>query len=168
MHTTRSCRGKSPSWKSATCERLQNETSFPNHSSSESSASVSCRSFSSHHILPATHSASLLSRSVPFISSHVLLLSSSPSFSVDRRSLMEQLRRLQALIMNTSNKPAQTGTCVLVCSFPRPPTNKQTTAESLEKNNHSTTWSSCWACQCLEKKGQTVHHEPRCNETPAE
>lgn len=31
-----------------------------------------------------------------------------------RRSLMEQLRRLQALVMNTSNKPAQTGTCVLV------------------------------------------------------
>ena len=30
------------------------------------------------------------------------------------RSLMEQLRRLQALVMNTSNKPAQTGTCVLV------------------------------------------------------
>ncbi|XP_075895499.1 cyclic AMP-responsive element-binding protein 3-like protein 3-A [Nelusetta ayraudi] len=29
-------------------------------------------------------------------------------------SLMEQLRRLQALIMNTSNRPAQTGTCVLV------------------------------------------------------
>lgn len=29
-------------------------------------------------------------------------------------SLMEQLRRLQALFMNTSNKPAQTGTCVLV------------------------------------------------------
>ncbi|XP_060889433.1 cyclic AMP-responsive element-binding protein 3-like protein 3-A [Labrus mixtus] len=29
-------------------------------------------------------------------------------------SLMEQLRRLQALVMNTSNKPAQTGTCVLV------------------------------------------------------
>lgn len=27
---------------------------------------------------------------------------------------MEQLRRLQALVMNTSNKPAQTGTCVLV------------------------------------------------------
>lgn len=30
------------------------------------------------------------------------------------RSLMEQLRRLQALVMNTSKKPAQTGTCVLV------------------------------------------------------
>ncbi|XP_022615302.1 cyclic AMP-responsive element-binding protein 3-like protein 3-A [Seriola dumerili] len=29
-------------------------------------------------------------------------------------TLMEQLRRLQALVMNTSNKPAQTGTCVLV------------------------------------------------------
>ncbi|XP_049911142.1 cyclic AMP-responsive element-binding protein 3-like protein 3-A isoform X2 [Epinephelus moara] len=29
-------------------------------------------------------------------------------------SLMEQLRRLQAMVMNTSNKPAQTGTCVLV------------------------------------------------------
>ncbi|XP_058495084.1 cyclic AMP-responsive element-binding protein 3-like protein 3-A isoform X2 [Solea solea] len=29
-------------------------------------------------------------------------------------SLMEQLHRLQALFMNTSNKPAQTGTCVLV------------------------------------------------------
>lgn len=29
-------------------------------------------------------------------------------------SLLEQLRRLQALVMNTSNKPAQTGTCVLV------------------------------------------------------
>uniref|UniRef100_A0A3B4ANJ8 BZIP domain-containing protein n=1 Tax=Periophthalmus magnuspinnatus TaxID=409849 RepID=A0A3B4ANJ8_9GOBI len=29
-------------------------------------------------------------------------------------SLMEQLRRLQALVMNTSNKPAQAGTCVLV------------------------------------------------------
>ncbi|KAF7692517.1 cyclic AMP-responsive element-binding protein 3-like protein 3-B isoform X1 [Silurus meridionalis] len=29
-------------------------------------------------------------------------------------SLMEQLRRLQALIMNGSNKPAQTGTCILV------------------------------------------------------
>ncbi|XP_062251349.1 cyclic AMP-responsive element-binding protein 3-like protein 3-A isoform X1 [Platichthys flesus] len=29
-------------------------------------------------------------------------------------SLMEQLRRLQALFMNTSKKPAQTGTCVLV------------------------------------------------------
>ncbi|XP_039983830.1 cyclic AMP-responsive element-binding protein 3-like protein 3-A isoform X2 [Xiphias gladius] len=29
-------------------------------------------------------------------------------------SLMEQLRRLQALVMNTSNKPAQTGTCALV------------------------------------------------------
>lgn len=29
-------------------------------------------------------------------------------------SLMEQLRRLQALVMNGSNKPAQTGTCVLV------------------------------------------------------
>lgn len=29
-------------------------------------------------------------------------------------SLMEQLRRLQALVMNSSNKPAQTGTCVLV------------------------------------------------------
>ncbi|XP_026160995.1 cyclic AMP-responsive element-binding protein 3-like protein 3-A [Mastacembelus armatus] len=29
-------------------------------------------------------------------------------------SLMEQLRRLQALVMNTSNKPVQTGTCVLV------------------------------------------------------
>nr|XP_057930283.1 cyclic AMP-responsive element-binding protein 3-like protein 3-A isoform X2 [Doryrhamphus excisus] len=29
-------------------------------------------------------------------------------------SLMEQLRRLQALVMNTSNKPAQTGTCLLV------------------------------------------------------
>lgn len=30
------------------------------------------------------------------------------------RSLMEQLRRLQALVMNSSNKPAQTGTCILV------------------------------------------------------
>lgn len=29
-------------------------------------------------------------------------------------SLMEQLRRLQALVMNGSNKPAQTGTCILV------------------------------------------------------
>uniref|UniRef100_A0A3B3CIS8 cAMP responsive element binding protein 3-like 3a n=1 Tax=Oryzias melastigma TaxID=30732 RepID=A0A3B3CIS8_ORYME len=29
-------------------------------------------------------------------------------------SLMDQLRRLQALVMNSSNKPAQTGTCVLV------------------------------------------------------
>ncbi|XP_056271376.1 cyclic AMP-responsive element-binding protein 3-like protein 3-A isoform X1 [Pseudoliparis swirei] len=29
-------------------------------------------------------------------------------------SLMEQLRRLQAMVMNSSNKPAQTGTCVLV------------------------------------------------------
>uniref|UniRef100_A0A3B3WIY6 BZIP domain-containing protein n=1 Tax=Poecilia mexicana TaxID=48701 RepID=A0A3B3WIY6_9TELE len=29
-------------------------------------------------------------------------------------SLMEQLRRLQALVMNSSNKPVQTGTCVLV------------------------------------------------------
>ncbi|KAK3533580.1 hypothetical protein QTP70_023426, partial [Hemibagrus guttatus] len=29
-------------------------------------------------------------------------------------SLMEQLRRLQAMMMNGSNKPAQTGTCVLV------------------------------------------------------
>lgn len=29
-------------------------------------------------------------------------------------SLLEQLRRLQALVMNTSNKPAQKGTCVLV------------------------------------------------------
>lgn len=27
---------------------------------------------------------------------------------------MEQLRRLQVLVMNTSNKPAQTGTCILV------------------------------------------------------
>lgn len=38
-----------------------------------------------------------------------------PFFPLDRRSLMGQLRRLQALIMNTSNRPAQTGTCVLVC-----------------------------------------------------
>ncbi|KAF4097703.1 cyclic AMP-responsive element-binding protein 3-like protein 3-A isoform X2 [Onychostoma macrolepis] len=29
-------------------------------------------------------------------------------------SLMEQLRRLQAMVMNGSNKPAQTGTCILV------------------------------------------------------
>ncbi|XP_062311117.1 cyclic AMP-responsive element-binding protein 3-like protein 3-A [Osmerus eperlanus] len=29
-------------------------------------------------------------------------------------SLMEQLRKLQSLVMNGSNKPAQTGTCVLV------------------------------------------------------
>ncbi|XP_054459456.1 cyclic AMP-responsive element-binding protein 3-like protein 3-A [Anoplopoma fimbria] len=29
-------------------------------------------------------------------------------------SIMEQLRRLQAMVMNTSNKPAQAGTCVLV------------------------------------------------------
>ncbi|XP_029285906.1 cyclic AMP-responsive element-binding protein 3-like protein 3-A [Cottoperca gobio] len=29
-------------------------------------------------------------------------------------TLMEQLRRLQAMVMNSSNKPAQTGTCVLV------------------------------------------------------
>ncbi|XP_017350540.2 cyclic AMP-responsive element-binding protein 3-like protein 3-B [Ictalurus punctatus] len=29
-------------------------------------------------------------------------------------SLMDQLRRLQALFMNSSNKPAQTGTCILV------------------------------------------------------
>uniref|UniRef100_A0A1A8EYK1 cAMP responsive element binding protein 3-like 3 n=2 Tax=Nothobranchius korthausae TaxID=1143690 RepID=A0A1A8EYK1_9TELE len=29
-------------------------------------------------------------------------------------SLMEQLRRLQAMVMNSSNKPVQTGTCVLV------------------------------------------------------
>ncbi|XP_012736383.2 cyclic AMP-responsive element-binding protein 3-like protein 3-A isoform X1 [Fundulus heteroclitus] len=29
-------------------------------------------------------------------------------------SLMEQLRRLQAMVMNSTNKPAQTGTCVLV------------------------------------------------------
>lgn len=29
-------------------------------------------------------------------------------------SLMEQLRRLQAMVMNSSNKPAQTGTCILV------------------------------------------------------
>ncbi|KAM3619014.1 uncharacterized protein V6R79_001720 [Siganus canaliculatus] len=29
-------------------------------------------------------------------------------------SLMEQLRRLQAMVMNTSNKPAQAGTCLLV------------------------------------------------------
>lgn len=29
-------------------------------------------------------------------------------------SLLEQLRRLQALVMNTSNKPAQTATCVMV------------------------------------------------------
>lgn len=27
---------------------------------------------------------------------------------------MDQLRRLQALFMNSSNKPAQTGTCILV------------------------------------------------------
>lgn len=30
---------------------------------------------------------------------------------------MEQLRRLQAMVMNSSNKPAQTGTCVLVQLF---------------------------------------------------
>lgn len=29
-------------------------------------------------------------------------------------SLMEQLRRVQAMVMNGSNKPAQTGTCILV------------------------------------------------------
>ncbi|XP_067272033.1 cyclic AMP-responsive element-binding protein 3-like protein 3-A [Pseudorasbora parva] len=29
-------------------------------------------------------------------------------------SMMEQLRRLQAMVMNGSNKPAQTGTCILV------------------------------------------------------
>ncbi|XP_068599622.1 cyclic AMP-responsive element-binding protein 3-like protein 3-A [Brachionichthys hirsutus] len=29
-------------------------------------------------------------------------------------SLMDQLRRLQALVMNSSSKPAQTGTCILV------------------------------------------------------
>lgn len=29
-------------------------------------------------------------------------------------SLLDQLRRLQALVMNTSNKPVQTGTCILV------------------------------------------------------
>lgn len=36
------------------------------------------------------------------------------ALSLHLRSLMEQLRRLQALVMNGSNKPAQTGTCVLV------------------------------------------------------
>src|SRR4029434_3766390 len=30
------------------------------------------------------------------------------------RSLMEKLRRLQAMVMNGSNKTAQTGTCILV------------------------------------------------------
>ncbi len=29
---------------------------------------------------------------------------------------MEQLRRLQSLVMNGSSKPAQTGTCILVRS----------------------------------------------------
>uniref|UniRef100_A0A3P8UPQ6 cAMP responsive element binding protein 3-like 3a n=1 Tax=Cynoglossus semilaevis TaxID=244447 RepID=A0A3P8UPQ6_CYNSE len=32
-------------------------------------------------------------------------------------SLIEQLHRLQAMFMNTTNKPAQTGTCVLVRTF---------------------------------------------------
>ncbi|KAI1891696.1 hypothetical protein AGOR_G00146430 [Albula goreensis] len=37
-------------------------------------------------------------------------------FQLEKRntSLMEQLRRLQALVMNESNKTAQTGTCILV------------------------------------------------------
>ncbi len=34
--------------------------------------------------------------------------------SLNLSSLMEQLRQLQAMVMNGSNKPAQTGTCILV------------------------------------------------------
>lgn len=36
------------------------------------------------------------------------------TWSFHHRSLMEQLRRLRDLVMNGSNKPAQTGACVLV------------------------------------------------------
>ncbi len=36
------------------------------------------------------------------------------SLHLSVRSLMEQLRRLQSLVMNGSSKPAQTGTCILV------------------------------------------------------
>lgn len=66
--------------------------------------------------------------SFPFCFQFFTLSCLSLSFSLLplHRSLMEQLRRLQALVMNTSNKPAQTGTCVLVRTSSVCQTDKQT------------------------------------------
>lgn len=97
------------------------------------------------HILPATHSSCLQPVADLYTLSVVIYVVLFSFFPVNRRSLMEQLRRLQALIMNTSNKPAQTGTCVLVCAFSRLPTNKQATVQPHKINNHSTNSPSCWA-----------------------
>lgn len=118
-HTTRSCRGKSPSWRSATCERFQNETwLFISKqfflwdlrlcvSSWHFSLFTTCQ-----RRPPVASSRSLICTLCLTVVIYIVFLS---FFPLDRRSLMEQLRRLQALIMNTSNRPAQTGTCVLVC-----------------------------------------------------
>lgn len=107
-----------------------------------------------NHILPARHSSCLQPVADPYtLSVFMYIVFFPPLFPVDRRSLMEQLRRLQALIMNTSNKPAQTGTCVLVCFRSRLPTNNQTTVQPLKINNHSTNAPSCRASQCLDVVG---------------
>lgn len=117
MHTTRNCRGKSPSWRSATCEGLQNETLHFQTILSLRSRPV-CLAFDictdSHPASNAFWLPSSICRSVHFVGGHIYCLFFSFSL-IGHRSLMEQLRRLQALIMNTSNKPAKTGTCVLVC-----------------------------------------------------
>lgn len=93
--------------------------SFPNNSSFEISASVSRLD-----ILTDSHPAGNTLRLKASIRQSALCqwsyIQSSfflSFFLVEHRSLMEQLRRLQALIMSTSNKPVQTGTCVLVCFF---------------------------------------------------
>lgn len=111
--TTMSCKERFPSWKNATCEcfflnwtsvfqdflLLQFVRTF-DFSDSENTFSLSAFILFLWNLFL---SLSLCSLWVSFF-----LL----SFC---RSLMEQLRRLQALVMNSSNKPVQTGTCVLVC-----------------------------------------------------
>lgn len=115
MHTTRSCRGKCPSWRNATCERFYNRTFFISiHSFLCNLLAIFVLTF-----LPQTVFSILPCQSCLFCILYFIfffLFSLCLSFFPHPlcRSLMEQLRRLQALVMNTSNKPAQAGTCVLV------------------------------------------------------
>src|SRR4029434_9702225 len=53
------------------------------------------------------------------------------------RSLMEKLRRLQAMVMNGSNKTAQTGTCILV-SYCTHTYTETSPSEAMEQRSVST------------------------------
>lgn len=148
-HITRSCRGKSPSWRSATCEEFQNETRLfiSNNSSSEISTSV-CR----RDISPDLQPASVALQSPPAVrwSVHFVCQWSYILFFVFLPSWPQVTNGPIAKAAGSDHEHIkQAGPdwdlCIGMSVFSVCPQTNKPQSSHFQINNHYTNSPSCWA-----------------------